>query len=412
MSVIQKQRLSYTIIATVISAVFMLFIFGGLFGANTLAFSLEESNSLEEALHASEAAIKGEGGGLRPSPDSKNIQCIVFTAGTSTEYTSPNINYYSAIIDQIKKEAAYTKNGKFKVDSSYFIVSCAQIDGGYVYAVYDRTTHHNDIVNRAWLTTLFYCLSLICVGIIAYLLSSKTLQPVEEAMQKQRDLIANASHELKTPLTVISTDLSVIKLDPTTTVEENEKWFDSIDEQIKRMQGLIQNMLELSKLEETTIKKEDLNFSSIVEKACLEFEVVCFESGNSLVTEIDQDIHVLGEKNSLERLIMILLDNANKYCGDKGKVGCYLSKDAKKLSLKVMNTGAIISEEDAKHVFDRFYRSDGARQNNDNKNSYGLGLSIAQATVHAHGGVISCKGVEGKGTIFEVSIPLPKNKNN
>ena len=168
-------------------------------------------------------------------------------------------------------------------------------------------------------------------------------------------------------------------------------------------------MLELSKLEQTTIKTDLVDFSAIVESACLEIEAVAFEKGATLVTDIQPGATILAEKASIERLVYILLDNALKYSGEKGKVGCRLSTVGKKLHLEVMNTGSAISEEEAKHVFDKFYRSDGARQNPDNK-SFGLGLAIAKATVTAHGGTISCHGVENKGTVFEVFLPLAKKR--
>ena len=95
-------------------------------------------------------------------------------------------------------------------------------------------------------------------------------------------------------------------------------------------------------------------------------------------------------------MIASLIDNATKYCGEHGKIGLRLTADSKRARLSVMNTGEAVSEEDAKHVFDRFYRSDGARRNPDG-NSFGLGLAIVKATVTAHGGTINCCGIEGKG---------------
>ena len=114
-------------------------------------------------------------------------------------------------------------------------------------------------------------------------------------------------------------------------------------------------------------------------------------------------------KRELERLVGCLLDNATKYCEKGGKIGVRLIADSSKAKLYVMNTGEPISEEDAAHVFDRFYRSDGARQNPDGV-SFGLGLAIARATARAHGGTISCRGVKNSGTVFEVTIPLAKNQ--
>lgn len=116
------------------------------------------------------------------------------------------------------------------------------------------------------------------------------------------------------------------------------------------MRDLINSMLELSKLEQSELPKQDVNFSEIFEGACLEFEATCFEKDVKLITEIQPDLHVYGEPKSLERLAVILLDNAIKYSGDKGKVGARLFADGKRVHLSVMNTGECISKEDAKHV--------------------------------------------------------------
>ena len=226
-------------------------------------------------------------------------------------------------------------------------------------------------------------------------------------MQKQRDLIANASHELKTPLTVIATNLAVMKSEPHSTIEENAKWMEAIEAQIKRMNGLITGMLQLSKMENVPLTLTDVDLSGITEGACLGFDAVCFEKGLRLVTKIAPGIRVMGDKDALDRLVASLLDNATKYCGPEGKIGLRLTADNRRARLCVINTGDPVSDEDAKHIFDRFYRSDGARSNPDN-NSFGLGLAIARATVEAHGGTITCHGIADKGTVFEVMIPLAK----
>lgn len=345
---------------------------------------------------------------MGPIAPISNMQCFTFSEGT-IQKDSPNVEYYGDDLENIKKLAKETKNGKFTYGDYYFIVASETTNTGTTYAVYDRTSHHKDLADRALQSTLLLCLAIIIVGIIAYFLSAKIVKPVEDAMNKQKDLIANASHELKTPLTVISTNLDVIKSEPESTVTDNNNEIEAIGSQITRMQGLIQNMLELSRLEQTEIPKEKINLSSIVEGACLQFEAVCFEQGTSLVSDIQPNITIMGDKNSIERLIIILLDNANKYSGNNGKIGIKLSQEGKKIHLSAMNTGSVISKEEATHVFDRFYRSDGARENKD-KQSFGLGLSIAHATVDNHGGTISCHGIEGKGTVFDVYFPIIKNK--
>ena len=314
------------------------------------------------------------------------------------------LNIYGDNADEIIRSAVAQGDGKFSVDGMYFRVRSQEGPmGTQVFAVIDRTSDRQNLVTVASLVVLIYITSLLVAVLFFYLYSSYALAPVAESMQKQRDLIANASHELKTPLTVIATNLAVMKSEPQSTIEENAKWMDAIEAQIKRMNGLIVSMLQLSKMENAPLNPVDVNLSEVTEGACLGFDALCFEKGLRLVTRIAPGIHVMGDRDALERMIASLIDNATKYCGEHGKIGLRLTADSKRARLSVMNT----SEEDAKHVFDRFYRSDGARRNPDG-NSFGLGLAIVKATVTAHGGTINCCGIEGKGTVFNITLPLSK----
>lgn len=402
--IIRKLRIKHTLFTTIVAGIILLTLLGGFFGILHASTSLVANRTMEDVL-----AI---GDNTRP-PDGTRCFAFSLVGGQcliSSKYNA-DLEYYGEISDvrNILKKAVEVGHGNFNVDNMYFSVISVEDATGIKYAVYDRTWDRNVLVNTALILSVFYVCAMLLVGLLAYLLSVKTTSPMREAMKKQRDLVANASHELKTPLTVISTDLSVMKLEPNATIEENSKWIESIDGQVARMDGLIKNMLELSKMENIALKKQIIDFSEITEGACLEFEAICFEKKVTLLSEISKDAFVFGDREALERLVIILLDNAIKYCGDNGKVGCRLVVD-KRVRLEVLNTGAAISKEEANHVFDRFYRADGARENRDG-NSYGLGLSIAQATVIAHGGTITCRGVEGKGTVFNVVFPMPKKKD-
>lgn len=352
--------------------------------------------------------------------DDMGRRCFAFICSAS--HSGGETQYYYQVMDVYADQwAAYGDsqsdiiaaavgegNGEFEVDGLYFRVSSRYItENTALYAVIDRTSDRQTLTLVATIIVLIYVTSLIVAILFFYIYSSYALAPVEESFKKQRDLIANASHELKTPLTVISTNLAVMKSEPHSTVEENAKWMDAIDAQIKRMNGLIVNMLQLSKMENAVVNLTDTDFSELTEGACLGFDAVCFEKGLRLITEITPDVHVMGDRDALERLVTGLLDNATKYCNANGKIGLKLTADGKRAHLYVMNTGEAVSDEDAKHVFDRFYRSDGARSNPDG-NSFGLGLAIARATAQAHGGTIVCRGIKDKGTVFEVTIPLSK----
>ncbi len=404
MEIIKKQRINYTVTTTLIAAIFLFVVLGGLFGVVYGSNDVFINRALEKALADPEHYNDGVANDLR---------CIFiykYNDGTKP-HIDGKVDVYGDDATDIILKAITVGDGKFKHNDMHFIVANRQYPNGTLFALIDRTSYHKQLANTAIMVALLYCCSVVFVALLALLSSARLLSPVASAMTKQRDLIANASHELKTPLTIIATNLSVIKSEPDSTVKDNEKWISSISSQLVRMRDLVNSMLELSKLEQSELQKQDVDFSEISEGACLEFEATCFEKNVKLITEIQPDLHVYGEPKSLERLVVILLDNAIKYSGDNGKVGVRLFLDSKRVRLSVMNTGECISKEDAKHVFDRFYRTDGARQNKDSQ-SFGLGLSIASATVKAHCGEIDCHGIEGKGTVFDVYLPTLKLKKD
>lgn len=404
MEIIKKQRINYTVTTTLIAAIFLFVVLGGLFGVVYGSNDVFINRALEKALADPEHYNDGVANDLR---------CIFiykYNDGTKP-HIDGKVDVYGDDATDIILKAITVGDGKFEHNDMHFIVANRQYPNGTLFALIDRTSYHKQLANTAIMVALLYCCSVVFVALLALLSSARLLSPVASAMTKQRDLIANASHELKTPLTIIATNLSVIKSEPDSTVKDNEKWISSISSQLVRMRDLVNSMLELSKLEQSELQKQDVNFSEISEGACLEFEATCFEKNVKLITEIQPDLHVYGEPKSLERLVVILLDNAIKYSGDNGKVGVRLFLDSKRVHLSVMNTGECISKEDAKHVFDRFYRTDGARQNKDSQ-SFGLGLSIASATVKAHCGEIDCHGIEGKGTVFDVYLPTLKLKKD
>lgn len=401
MDIIKRQRIKFTVITTLLGAILLLVMLSGFFAMTYVSNNVNIRTALDKALGSPEKYNEFAPQALR---------CIfVYVKPDGTIKIKGDMTYYGDLQDEIATQANLKRQGAFKIDDRHFICNSKETENYILIAVIDRTEYRSLLLNTGIQILLLYCLSVALVALLAFLASARLLHPVAESFKKQRDLVANASHELKTPLTVISANLNVIKSEPESCVSDNGEWIQSIDAQIERMQDLIQNMLELSKLEQATIPKEELDFSLMTEGACLTFEPICFEKDVNLLIEIQPDIKVNGEKNALERLVVILLDNAIKYCNAGGKVGVRLLAEQKRIRLSVMNTGEAISKEEAEHVFDRFYRTDGARKNEDGR-SFGLGLSIAEATVKAHGGTISCHGVEGKGTVFTVFLPVIKTK--
>lgn len=234
------------------------------------------------------------------------------------------------------------------------------------------------------------------------------LRPVEEAWKRQRQFVADASHELKTPLTVILANSSILEKHPETPLRENMQWLESTREEAVRMQELVSDMLSLAQAESTeTYEFARTNLSSIVSKETLQFESVAFERNVTIEDDIVEDMHVQGSTRALEKLVGTLIDNACKYAAEASSVTVRLSRQGKKAVLSVRNLGNPIPQESIEHVFDRFYRADKARTHDESR-SFGLGLAIAREITESHGGSIRAKSSAEDGTVFTVVLPLSK----
>ena len=171
------------------------------------------------------------------------------------------------------------------------------------------------------------------------------------------------------------------------------------------MKTLVEDLLFLAKNEGGRLPAaQRVPFSDLVEGCLLRFESVAFEQGVELTGQVSPGLSLTGDRDSLERLVMILLDNAVKYAGAGGQAALSLSLRGERILLTVRNTGAPIPPEHLPHLFERFYRADSSRSRE--QGGYGLGLAIAQAVVSAHRGTISVASDNVQGTVFSVSFPI------
>ncbi len=231
-------------------------------------------------------------------------------------------------------------------------------------------------------TFLLMLACLLAMFILVWIMSGHAVSPVVESLEKQKRFITDAGHELKTPLAVISASVDVIELD-----NGKSEWTISIKNQIKRMTDLIQKMLTLSRMEEENVRLvfTDIDLSSICLETAGSFEAVAESAGKKYTTDIEDGIHIKGDKNSMTQLISLLIDNAMKYSSEKGSIELRLRR-GKHIELEVRNTCDNIPEGDLDKLFDRFYRADTSR--NRKSGGYGIGLSVARAIVTSHGGSI------------------------
>lgn len=246
-------------------------------------------------------------------------------------------------------------------------------------------------------------LSLILFFAISVLLARWTVKPVETAWDQQKQFVADASHELKTPLTVIMTNAEML-LDENHTPEKRTQFSESILTMSKQMRELTESLLELARSDNNSkdISLEETDFSNLISEAVLPFEPLYYEKELALSCEIQDNIIVSGDAAQLCRLADILLDNAMKYSHPQTEVKVSLKKHKDYCIFSVASHGDNISKADLKNIFKRFYRVDKARNAN---HSYGLGLSIAESIVKQHNGRIWAESAGGL-NVFWVRLSI------
>ena len=290
----------------------------------------------------------------------------------------------------------------------YKVISSAD---GTVVSFLDAASLKSENLQTALLSLAAFAAACGLFALMARLLSKTIVKPVEDNMQMQKRFVADASHELKTPLTVIDANASVLEQ----SIGQN-KWLDYIKEQSGRMSALVNELLQLSDLEEAREtgaprQPELFDAAEAVLTAALPFESVAFERGVYLETDTPDVLEAFGSRKDMEQLAAILIDNAVKH-SDAGKtVQVSLKKTSLRhgrkevpmLELHVVNSGDEIPPDALEHIFDRFYRVDSSRTHKDN--SYGLGLAIAKGLAERNNGSISVSS-QNKTTEFILRLPI------
>ncbi len=285
--------------------------------------------------------------------------------------------------------AQNSENGYIRlsdVSYRYFIKK----SGGRTRVIFIDRTNQTETMGRLLIVLIFVGIgALVILFPISVLVSGWIVRPISRAWSSQKEFFANASHELKTPLTVISANIDVITSEPDKTVAEEEKWFEYIRSETGKMSKLINQMLYLSKddREETKLLMSEFNVSEAIEGVCLATEALAFEKGHNLVTEIGSDISCTGDKEMIERLANILIDNAIRHSVGGEEVKVKLHRRKNRNILAVTNKGEYIPPEELSRLFDRFYRTDKSRTSS--TGGFGLGLSIAKAIADKHKGTLT-----------------------
>ena len=295
------------------------------------------------------------------------------------------------------------QKGIISVDGISYRYEMRDKDSGKVIVLLDRTNEVSTMTRLLVILAGIFALSLVVLFLLSVLLSKWAVTPIEDAWNRQRVFFSNASHELKTPLAVISANLDVITSNPDETVAEQGKWFGYIRSEADKMSRLINEMLYIAREERTDSKTvmAELDLSEAAEGACLAMEAVAFEKGKTLITDIEPNVTVKGDKESLTRTINILIDNAVSHSSEHSEITVRLKRSRGKAKLTVENQGKPIPKEDLQRIFDRYYRTDASRSRD--TGGFGLGLAIAKTVAEKHGGSITAESDENR-TVFTLII--------
>lgn len=307
------------------------------------------------------------------------------------ELTDDTAQHYIDTILNHKKSIGMTDNFSYCTEKK---------SNGTLMVLTDRTTEIN-MMNKLKRTTFFIgIVSIIVLSAAAYFLSGLIVKPIKDTFEKQKQFISDASHELKTPLTVISTNADVLYGE----IGDN-KWLNYIQDQTARMNVLVNDLLALSRLENKTSNfiTTEFDLSQAVTNAALPFECQAFESNKNFVLNVDDGITVTGSEQHIKQMTGIFIDNALKYSKDGGTVRVSLSQDDGKAVLSVYNTGSGVKDSEKDRLFERFYRSDESR--NRTTGGYGLGLAIAKSIIDKHKFKITVENDEGRSICFVVTMP-------
>ena len=288
---------------------------------------------------------------------------------------------------------------------SYHLRYLSQDNGLYRKLAFVDMSMERAVLGRVTRSYLVIALAAMCVLLgVSILLSTWVTRPVEKAWKQQRQFLSDASHELKTPLTVILSNAEL--LEGAGLEEKPARWSGNIHSEAKQMSSLVEQMLTLARADNGVRPAEPvpLSLTDVAEDCALAFEPVAFEAGKPLDYHIGADITVLGDGERLRRLISILLDNAVKYGADGGTITLTLEKTDRQARLTVANPGDPIPPEKLTHLFERFYRADTSRGE---QSGFGLGLSIADTIAKEHRGTLRAES-DSVSTRFLFTMPLKK----
>lgn len=365
----------------------------------------ETMPGMEEA--SKEEMIEGkfpEGMGVRKdfSPETPyEIRFFSVELGKDGTLIKTNTGKIAAISTETAVEIAASlwKEGKTKGYYNTYKYISTETETGVQYQFLDCTRDLDSVKEFLQNSLLISLLGTGAVFILVCCLSGKIVAPIVESYEKQKTFITNAGHEIKTPLAVIDSCIDVLELE-----QGETKWTGGIRTQVDRLNTLTQDLVALARMEETEtrIEKQEFLFSEVAEETLEAFSLLAQSKKLTLHKSVQPGVVYCGNKSMLQQLCSILADNAVKYTSEQGKIQFLLSKKGKKIQLVCENTAKGLTKGNHKEMMERFYRGDASRSSN--KPGYGIGLSMAQSIVAAHGGKMEVKSPDGEKLVVAITL--------
>ncbi|WJM08197.1 HAMP domain-containing sensor histidine kinase [Paenibacillus sp. PK1-4R] len=360
-------------------------------------------------------AMGGDNGGPGGDPNSPPARSVSFMIKTDDQWKITDTHsrfdmedtfYTEALqkVDQNKVGDSERQTGQFALDGTDWAYVVDPSGDGHMIVFIDVTAQQGILTNLIYTFAVVGLIMLIVIYFLSRYFANRSIAPVREAFEKQKQFIGDASHELKTPLAIINTNADVLLANQEDTIANQAKWLHYIKSETERMTGLTNDLLYLTQMDDSrsTMIHAKFNMSDAVESIILPMEAVIFEKNISLDYNIEPNLTVHGSSEQIKQVILILLDNAVKYSGPKGAVNVTLQKQNNDVMLAVSNTGEGIAPEHLDRIFDRFYRTDSSRARK--HGGHGLGLAIARSIVDQHKGELYARSVVGEGATFYVRL--------
>ncbi len=388
------KKLKYKVFFT-ISIILSIFVLGVFLISNARVYS-EKKENVQNVLNKMIELSGGNNNNVFMDVTVYNI--ILDENGKYKETVS---HAFDDVIDMVKIKNIANKiiknhNSKYYIGNLYTAKYSYAFSDNNSLILIDNSNVKTTLVKTLVTTGIIFAFLESCVILISFVLTNWITEPVNDSFEKQKRFIADASHELKTPLTVINASVEAFYND------KNEKWIHNIKEETEKMNKLVIELLDLAKVEgdKKFLLKEE-NLSKLVENEILTYESLFYEKRIKLKYNIKKNIKYTCNSDLIRQLLGILIDNSIKHSNESGNVTINLNKTGKDIILEVKNDGDEIKKEDEQKIFERFYKVDESRNRNENR--YGLGLAIAKDIVEKHNAKICANSKKGI-TTFKVTF--------